>query len=363
MKIFGIGQNRIITQTISRLLACSEIRKNEGYEGVTDIYKFNFFDHDFTLISLNDKFLKLRSNFVFKSQLDMFKQDVEMVPCCKQIIKIIKENILNSDILLLFFSNTREYESIADDIEMYCKRIKDNVEIQKPMFNFLGKDSLIEEIKATRKINIFRSISGKLEYLMNFRVKNIMSSILTPILNNYSQEKRNKYLLTISQLSILAQIVKFNYEKTTFKPEIYYEIECKINKTEKKCKFCWERKRLFCKLSSIAIYSSILIDNNKSNINIDENLYKEEKPLPLNCTKLICLGMKYLKLDDNKIIELAQSLYEEGYITYPFNNCDSFPDDFNFLPIILMLASYTPLTKHAAILRRSYIPPRKGKYQ
>ena len=73
--------------------------------------------------------------------------------------------------------------------------------------------------------------------------------------------------------------------------------------------------------------------------------------------------MKYLKLDDNKIIELAQSLYEEGYITYPFNNCDSFPDDFNFLPIILMLASYTPLTKHAAILRRSYIPPRKGKYQ
>ncbi|KAH0790600.1 DNA topoisomerase 3-beta-1 [Histomonas meleagridis] len=72
--------------------------------------------------------------------------------------------------------------------------------------------------------------------------------------------------------------------------------------------------------------------------------------------------MKYLNLSSKTILQYANDLYEEGYISYPFSNCDTYPDDFDFQTTVRTIALFQPLSQISASLRQNINPPLIGKY-
>jgi DNA topoisomerase-3 len=118
---------------------------------------------------------------------------------------------------------------------------------------------------------------------------------------------------------------------------------------------------VFCKLSCFALYTELVKSPQVSVVAVEDEQKVIPRPLPLNCARLVALASQHLDLDPRITLMTAFGLYEAGFISYPYSDCDCFPDGFDFKRVLIMLTGHAPIVQRAAVLRVSYEPPRAGQ--
>ena len=86
------------------------------------------------------------------------------------------------------------------------------------------------------------------------------------------------------------------------------------------------------------------------------------KPIPLRTVELQKFLTKFLKISSSRLMEVAESLYMKGYISYPRTETDIFGPDFQFNDILHSLEGDTVIGPYCGTLKGpSFQKPRNGK--
>lgn len=237
-------------------------------------------------------------------------------PFAKKQLKVIKDVFSKSDLIINATDFDREGDLIFSYIYEYlnCKKEFKRVKIEsltdegirKTFSNYIAHEKVINIQNAGKGRSIADWVVGiNLTVAKSLKENQLMSigRVQTPTLN---------------------MIVKREHEIKNFKSEIFYVLESEFSN-----KYNRYKGKVVDKYSSLELLKGDL-EKIKGNAIVEKVEKKLSKVNPPNLYNLTSLSMdcndKY-KFSAKNTLEIAQSLYEKGYITYPRTSSIHLTDD------------------------------------
>lgn len=156
---------------------------------------------------------------------------------------------------------------------------------------------------------------------------------------------------------------------SSFRPEQYWGISIVVTRTNMAVKFRWKREVLYDRLAVVVLYS-LMLDSKKARIvNVQRKPKSKWRPLPLTTVELQKQGTKYLRMSSNQIMNLAEKLYQKGFVSYPRTETDQFDSGMNLRALVEKQVTDTQWGEYAKSLLEARTPqtllgfrqPRNGR--
>ncbi|GAW82104.1 DNA topoisomerase 3 [Plasmodium gonderi] len=127
--------------------------------------------------------------------------------------------------------------------------------------------------------------------------------------------------------------------------------------------FTWSRLKLFDHLAVVLIYEKLLENPLCKITNIYQNEIKKYRPLPLNTLQMTKLVSKHFHISSKQCMNIAEKLYNRGFISYPRTETNYFPSSMNLLKVVHELKKNNIFGFYAKKLteNNNFRQPRKGK--
>lgn len=313
---------------------------------------------------LNKRFPDAYSDWARTDPSELFKCQIltevpkEMKAVESNLVKLAKK----AKYLQLWLDNDREGEFISEEVEQVCKQANPRLAVSRARFSALSPADLWNALRHPTEINRCDARAVELRQELDLRIGVIFTRWQTLRYRNYKTDPSSPISYGPCQFPTLGFIVDAYVNHENFTPEKFWLLNCTVKKNNKPVELKWCRKRLFCKLSCFAIYASTLDDPTVKVLNVAEKRTVKFKPLPLATVEFQRRASKYLKIEPQKAMEIAEKLYSQGFISYPRTETDSFPDNFEFIPIIRQLIDDPDVGQYARSLEQRFENPRKGKH-
>jgi len=199
--------------------------------------------------------------------------------------------------------------------------------------------------------------AGETRHIIDWLYGINLSRALTKSLFYYTR----KFVLSIGRVQGPTLMLVFNRENEIekFKPEEYYKVEALVIKDDKKLKFSYIKDKIKDKDEANRIKNNLgkyLIVSN-----VDKKEEKINPPYPYNLTDIQMDAYKYYKISPKRTLDILQSLYEKGYVSYPRTSSQKLPETINFKEILSNLSSINYYKKYIVpLLGKQILKPYNG---
>ncbi|EQC1535838.1 type IA DNA topoisomerase [Clostridium botulinum] len=321
-----LAEKPSVARNIGEALGC-KTRKNGYLEGngyivtwafghLLTLYDCKDYDHKLALWSF-ENFPYIPTEFKYKVKNDGKNRNVVDAGAKKQL-EIIKELINRGDVeeIISATDYDREGELIALLIFNYLKA---NKPIYRILINEWTPTEIKKGLKDLKKNEEMISLqdAGVSRQLADWVIGINFTSIATM---KYTRGKGN--LLNIGR--VLMPTLKIIYDREieikNFKVEEFYELEAtfKNKKGEYKGKFFYEKKEKFPNKKIMEKLKAEIKDKSGLVTEKTIEIKKENPPSLFNLSNLQgYITSKYKGFTADKVLKVAQSLYEKKHITYP----------------------------------------------
>ena len=101
-----------------------------------------------------------------------------------------------------------------------------------------------------------------------------------------------------------------------------------------KVPFNWARVRLFDRMAVTILFERCIRARTAQVTKMQKKPTSKWKPLPLTTVELQKMGSRFLRMDSQRVMTVAEHLYNKGWISYPRTETDQFDRGMNLLGII-----------------------------
>ncbi|KAJ3215748.1 DNA topoisomerase 3-alpha [Clydaea vesicula] len=154
------------------------------------------------------------------------------------------------------------------------------------------------------------------------------------------------------------------YKKVeNFVPEEFWYISVSLNKDEIHTKFSWTKNHLFDQQICLVFYERC-VENPSAKVETVSSKPKEKwRPLPLTTVELQKNASTKLRLSSDRVMSIAETLYNKGYLSYPRTETDIFEADFDLQSLISIQCQSLQWGDYARSLQQGkFRTPRKGQH-
>jgi DNA topoisomerase-1 len=202
------------------------------------------------------------------------------------------------------------------------------------------------------------AIAGETRHIVDWIYGINLSRALTHAIRHYSK----KVVLSIGRVQgpTLKLIFEREVEIRNFVPDEFFTIIAEVYKDGKILRFRHLKERFRTKEEALREKSKIGKFITIKQVNAF--LEKINPPVPYNLTDLQTDAYKYYKITPKQTLTIAQSLYEQGYISYPRTSSQKLPDTIDFRYILSNLQKILSYKTFASsLLNKSILKPYNGK--
>lgn len=104
--------------------------------------------------------------------------------------------------------------------------------------------------------------------------------------------------------------------------------------TDRPITFTWKRNRLYDRDFALNFYESCLDVGTCVVTQLSGRPKNKWRPVPLATVELQKRASRYLRIGSDALMSAAESLYNEGYISYPRTETERFRDEFQHRPLL-----------------------------
>lgn len=109
-----------------------------------------------------------------------------------------------------------------------------------------------------------------------------------------------------------------------FVPETFWSIKVTHNRDDINVVFNWRRNRLFDRAVVIVLFERCLAAKMAKVTKVQEKPTSKWRPLPLTTVELQKNASRFLRMNGQQAMSVAESLYQKGFISYPRTETDRF---------------------------------------
>jgi DNA topoisomerase I len=284
-----------------------------------------------------------------------------------KIVTLLKEKLKEVDHLLLATDEDREGESISWHL---VETLKPQVPFRRMVFNEITKDAILDAVKDTRDINANLVRAQEARRILDRLVGYTISPLLW---------KKVAYGLSAGRVQSVAVrlIVEREHDRIRFKKSSYWDLEAENEKDSIRFNsrlISFDGKRVATGKDFDSLTGQLTAERAKDSVALDEKrateilselktsgwkvTEAEEKPVsrkpaaPFITSTLQQEANRKLGLSAREAMQVAQSLYEQGFITY-------MRTDSTFLSTQALEAARVRITK---LYGKEYLPEAPRTY-
>lgn len=253
-----------------------------------------------------------------------------------------------------------EGEVILYNILRYVFKAKD---AKRMKFSTLTKEELIDSYKNAYSHIIFPMVESgltrhNLDALWGFN----LTRALTLSLRNNGSKFFNILSTGRVQGPCLALIYEREQEIRNFKPTPYWQARLILEINGKLYAASYEKDKLWKKEEAEKLKESCKLVKEALVEDVRKRQYKQSPPAPFNTTDLQAEAFSHFKFSPRQTLDIAEELYQRGWISYPRSASQKLPRTINYEKI-LKAASKIPQYKEfiEEILKKKTIKPVEGE--
>ena len=94
--------------------------------------------------------------------------------------------------------------------------------------------------------------------------------------------------------------------------------------------FRWDRGRLYDRAACLALYEDCVEAPTATVVSVRGKQVRKTRPLPMTTVDMQKLGTRMLHMTAERVMAVAERLYQKGFISYPRTETNQFPQGFDF---------------------------------
>ncbi len=158
----------------------------------------------------------------------------------------------------------------------------------------------------------------------------------------------------------LCLLAKREKDIQKFKPKPYWQIEAEIKIGKGKFVANFEKDKIWKKKEAEKIAKSSSVKEGVI-IKIQRRVQTQSPPAPFNITSLQTEAYRLFGFSPQQTLNIAQSLYENAYISYPRTSSEKLPPQIDYVGILKAISSVPGYSKICEEIMKGELKPREGK--
>lgn len=274
----------------------------------------------------------------------------------KRIVNLLKKTGKKVDRIIVATDYDREGELIGLEAVKFAKEVSEEIPTERARFSSLSKSELEEAFSDLKDLDINLAESAATRQVIDLA----WGAVLTRFLSKASSQYGDDYLsVGRVQSPTLAIIVDRDHEIEEFEPEPYWKISAQLEK-DIEFKAGYEKSKIWEKEKADKIYEVVEKAERAKTVSFEEKTKKDWPPSPFNTTKFLSDANK-LNLSPSQAMNTAESLYTEGWISYPRTENTVYPDSLHLENHLKKLKGSELSKEVKEILSQEKIWATKGK--
>eukprot|EP00759_Apiculatamorpha_spiralis_P003792 PhF_6_TR11744/c0_g1_i2/m.19207/K03165/TOP3; DNA topoisomerase III len=167
------------------------------------------------------------------------------------------------------------------------------------------------------------------------------------------------------QFPTLGFVIDRFWERESFRAESFW----KIVVTHKNSVFLWKRGVLYDHTAATVLYARALMHQpiQATVMEVEEKPSRKVRPVPLTTVEMQKLASRHLRMTSERCMAVAESLYQDGFLSYPRTETDTFHfADGDLMELIQLQTTHPQWGPYAQQLHDSttgkYERPREGQH-
>ncbi|KAJ5550932.1 DNA topoisomerase type IA domain 2 [Penicillium sp. DV-2018c] len=241
----------------------------------------------------------------------------------------IADNIRNqakyAKALFIWTDCDREGEHIGSEVRNQAKAGNARIEVKRAKFS--NTESAHVRRAALEPVNLdeyqANAVAARIE--LDLRIGAAFTRLQTLQLQTVVATLNEKVISYGScQFPTLGFVVDRYLRVKNFKPETFWGIKVILNREGKKVNFLWRRVHLFDRAIVTMMLERCLTAKQAKVTKVNQKPTSKWRPLPLTTVDLQMMGSRFLRMDSQTIMKVAEGLYTKGFISYPRTETDQF---------------------------------------
>ncbi|KAL8714181.1 MAG: hypothetical protein Q9220_001910 [cf. Caloplaca sp. 1 TL-2023] len=244
----------------------------------------------------------------------------------ESIARNISQQARYAKALFIWTDCDREGEHIGSEVGQAALEGNPRLEIKRAVFNNTERAHVLQAAQNPvplddRQVN---AVSARIE--LDLRLGVVFTRFQTLTLRQLGGDLANDRVISYGscQFPTLGFVVDRYFRVKNFVPEKFWSIKVMHCREEIDVTFLWRRHRLFDRMSVIILFERCLAARLAKVVKLDKKPTSKWKPLPLTTVELQKLGSRFLRMDSQRVMKIAEDLYNKGWISYPRTETDQF---------------------------------------
>lgn len=356
MKELIIAEKKNAAKRIAQILSGGEFEADKIKN--VPVYQFEKNGKDTTkVIGLRGHIRKVDfseeySNWQSSNPKELIRADIKKKTINANTVSVLKSIATNSNKIIIATDFDREGELIgkdAADVSGFPDK-----EIYRVRFSALTDEEINKAFSNKGRIDYKLSSSGEARQIIDL----IWGASLTRYISLNARRYGNNFLsVGRVQTPTLAIIVKKEKEIERFEPKPYWKVLGKFVIDDNEFKAGHENGRFW---KEDEADSSIESTESKGEVKDLKKRKKTEKPpIPFNTTQFL-RAAGAINISPSKAMNIAETLYTAGYISYPRTDNTVYPESLNLENKLKMLSDSKEFKSNAKSILKSNFEPTRG---
>ncbi|KAJ5735102.1 DNA topoisomerase 3 [Penicillium malachiteum] len=251
----------------------------------------------------------------------------------------IAENIRNqaqySKALFIWTDCDREGEHIGAEVRNQAKSGNARIEVKRAKFSNTERAHVLQAARQPVELDEYQANAVAARIELDLRIGAAFTRLQTLQLQAVTSILKDKIISYGScQFPTLGFVVDRYLRVQNFKPETFWGIKVMLRREGKVVNFLWRRVHLFDRAAVIMMLERCLIAKEAKVSKVSKKPKSKWRPLPLTTVDLQMMGSRFLRMDSQKIMKLAEGLYTKGFISYPRTETDQFDKEIDLKKLV-----------------------------
>ncbi|CAI2732104.1 unnamed protein product [Schistosoma spindalis] len=350
MKILNVAEKNDAAKNISEILSRGGYHRREGISKFNKIYEFPMNLNNQSVMMVMTSVSGHLTNYDFPSNYKSWWHSCNPMvlfdaPIVKQVLKdyepikqTLQREVRSCQKLIIWTDCDREGENIGVEVIDVCKEVKPNIEVLRARFSEITPAAVHRAVNGLTNPDYNASTAVDARQELDLRIGAAFTRFQTLRLRRVFPQALSDQLISYGscQFPTLGFVVERFREVDQFVSEPFWRIVVTVSRDEKTTEFQWQRGRLFDQDCCRAYY---------------EHLHQELEKL---ASRKLHMGARYA-------MQLAERLYNKGFISYPRTETKIFPPDLDLKSLVRVQINDSRWSDFASRILERGPNPKNGK--
>ncbi|KAJ6498952.1 prokaryotic type I DNA topoisomerase [Mycena sanguinolenta] len=258
----------------------------------------------------------------------------------KSIEKNLAQEARRADMLMIWTDCDREGEHIGSEIKRVCRKAKANIAVKRARFSAIIAQQIHHAAQHPIELDQAQADAVEARIILDLRIGAAFTRMQTRTLQDTITQVEGVISYGPCQFPTLGFVVQRYLQVKNFVSEAFWYIFLSLSRPSSsqggnvETEFKWRRVHLFDHDAAAVIYEHVISNPRARITSVVEKNTKKWKPLPLTTVELQKAGSRFLKLAPKVVLDTAEKLYNQGFLSYPRTETDQFDPQFDFMTLI-----------------------------